>query len=58
MEPAPVGGFTRAVLAVTVVLILGLGLFPSRLVEVAATNGFRPYPYSPALDVGLPRLNR
>lgn len=55
-DPAPVGALTRAVIAVTVVLILGLGLFPSRLVEITQSNGFRPHPFSPALDIGIPRL--
>jgi NADH-quinone oxidoreductase subunit N len=55
-EPGPVGGLTRSVLVVTAVLILALGLFPSRLVEVAGNNGFKLYPYSAALDIGRPRL--
>lgn len=57
-EPLPIGTLTRAVLAVTVVLILVLGLFPSRLVEITQSNGFRPHPYSPALEMGLPRFER
>jgi len=58
VEPAPVGVLTRVVLAVTVVLILGLGLFPSRLVEITSTHGFRAYPYSPSLGVSLPMRER
>ncbi len=57
-EPAQVGGLTRAVLAVTVVLILGLGLFPSRLVEITGRHGFRQYPYSPSMDIGRPEFRR
>lgn len=53
-EPAAIGPLTRAVLAVTVVLILGLGLFPSRLVEMTGQSGFAPHPFSPALQMGLP----
>jgi NADH-quinone oxidoreductase subunit N len=58
VEPAPIGGLTRAVLGVTVVLILGLGLFPSRLIELTATNGFRPYTFSPALQMVMPPPSR
>lgn len=57
-DPLPIGSLTRAVLAVTVVLILGLGLFPSRLVEITQGSGFRPYPYSPSLQIGLPSFER
>lgn len=53
VEPLQVGALTRAVLAVTAILILGLGLFPSRLVEITQSNGFKPYAYSPALDIGI-----
>lgn len=52
--PGPVGPLSRAVMAVTVVLILGLGLFPSRLVGLSSASGFRPYPFSPSLQMGLP----
>jgi NADH-quinone oxidoreductase subunit N len=54
IEPARIGGLTRAVMAITVVLILWFGLFPSRLVELTSKNGFPPYPFSPALQMGLP----
>ncbi|MCE9601407.1 MAG: NADH-quinone oxidoreductase subunit N [Gemmatimonadetes bacterium] len=57
-EPLPVGSLTRAVLAVTVVLILGLGLFPSRLVEMTQMNAFPRYPFSPALQMGQPQFRR
>ena len=57
-DPAPIGGLTRSVIAVTVVLILGLGLFPSRLVELTTANGFRPYAYPPQLDNNLLRRPR
>ena len=57
-EPLPVGALTRAVLAVTVVLILGLGLFPSRLVEMTQANAFPRYPFSPALEMGMPQFRR
>jgi len=58
VEPAAVGGLTRSVMVVTAVLILALGLFPSRLVEITAKNGFRVYPYSAALDMGRPRFEQ
>jgi hypothetical protein len=51
---APVGGLTRAVLGVSVVVILVFGLFPSALVRFSDENGFRPYPASPALGVNVP----
>ncbi len=54
VEPAAVGGLTQVVLGVSVVLILGLGLFPSRLVDLSFRSAFTPYPYSPAMQVGLP----
>lgn len=54
LEPPPVGALSRAVMAITVVLILGIGLFPSRLVEITTQNGFAPYPFSPAMQIGLP----
>ncbi len=57
-DPAPMGTLTRTVLAATVALILALGLFPGRLADLTASNGFRPYPYSAALQQGLPMLPR
>ena len=53
-EPAPMGGMTRAVIGVTAVLILALGLFPSQLVRYSSENGLHPYPYSPTTGMGLP----
>jgi len=57
-DPAPAGALTRAVIVVTAVLILGLGILPSRLVEITQSNGFRPHPFSQALEIGIPRLDR
>ncbi len=53
-EPAPMGALTRLVLGTAAVLILGFGLFPSQLVRASRTGSFTPYPYSPALGVGVP----
>lgn len=57
--PAPPasGPLTRMVLVATAALILLLGLFPSRLVSITRDNGFRPYPFSPALQMGLPQVD-
>lgn len=53
-EPAPMGGMTRAVIGVTAVLILALGLFPSQLVRYSSENGLHQHPYSPTTGMGLP----
>ncbi|MBX7118233.1 MAG: NADH-quinone oxidoreductase subunit N [Gemmatimonadaceae bacterium] len=57
--PAPpaAGVLTRTVMVVTAALILALGLFPSQLVAITKDNGFRPYPFSPALQMGLPQMD-
>ena len=41
--PAPMGTLARAVVLVSVALILVLGLFPSSLATITVSNGFRPY---------------
>lgn len=53
-EPAPMGGLTRAVLGVTAVLILSLGLFPGQVVKLTQSGSFAPYPYSRAMGIGVP----
>ncbi len=53
-EVLPVGTFTRAVLAVTAVLILGFGLFPSRLAEFSRASSFQQYPLSPTTGFPIP----
>jgi NADH-quinone oxidoreductase subunit N len=53
-EPPATGTLTRAVLGAAVVAILVFGLFPSSLVRLTSSNGFKPYPSSPALGVNVP----
>lgn len=53
-EPPPTGFLTRAVLGITVAVVLAFGLFPSSLVRLASSNGFQPYPASPALGINVP----
>jgi NADH-quinone oxidoreductase subunit N len=48
------GGLTRAVVGVTAVLILVLGLFPSALVRASSASGLHQHPYSPTTGMGLP----
>ncbi|HET8769651.1 MAG TPA: NADH-quinone oxidoreductase subunit N [Gemmatimonadaceae bacterium] len=54
VEPPAIGAFTRAVIGVTAVLILGFGLFPSQLVRVGEGSGMPQYPFSPALGIKVP----
>lgn len=44
--PPPLGGLTRAVLAVSLVVTLLLGLYPSALVRFTEGSGFTPHPPS------------
>ncbi len=54
-EVPPVGMYTRAVLTVTAVLILVLGVVPTSLARLTAQSAFRPYPVAPAAGVPVPR---
>ncbi|MDH5233845.1 MAG: NADH-quinone oxidoreductase subunit N [Gemmatimonadota bacterium] len=53
-EVPAMGTMTRTVVAVTAVLILALGLFPSQLVRFSSENGLVPHAYSPTTGMGLP----
>lgn len=58
LEAPPLGSLTRTVVAVSAVIILGMGVFPSQLVNLTAAHGFKPYSFSPAAGMRAPAPGR